>query len=41
MIEAKLSGGYMEQFVDRELEIRTLEKEYEKKEPSLVIVYER
>lgn len=31
----------MEQFVDRELEIRTLEKEYEKKEPSLVIVYGR
>ena len=31
----------MEQFVDRELEIRTLEKEYAKKEPSLVVVYGR
>lgn len=31
----------MEQFVDRELEIRTLEKEYAKKESSLVVVYGR
>lgn len=31
----------MEQFVDRELEIGTLEKEYAKKEPSLVVVYGR
>lgn len=31
----------MEQFVDRELEIGTLEKEYEKKGSSLVIVYGR
>lgn len=31
----------MEQFVDRELEIRTLEKEYTKKDSSLVIVYGR
>lgn len=31
----------MEQFVDRELEIRTLEKEYVKKESSLVVVYGR
>lgn len=31
----------MEQFVDRELEIRTLEKEYKKKDSSLVIVYGR
>ena len=35
------SGGYMEQFVDRELEIRTLGKEYAKKEASLVVVYGR
>lgn len=31
----------MKQFVDRELEIRTLEKEYAKKEASLVVVYGR
>ena len=31
----------MEQFVDRELEIRTLGKEYAKKEASLVVVYGR
>ncbi len=31
----------MEQFVDRELEIRTLEKEYAKKESSLIVVYGR
>lgn len=31
----------MAQFVDRELEIATLEKEYAKKEASLVIVYGR
>lgn len=31
----------MEQFVDRELEIETLEKEYAKKEASLVVVYGR
>lgn len=31
----------MEQFVDRDLEIRTLEKEYAKEEASLVIVYGR
>lgn len=31
----------MEQFVDRELEIRTLEKEYAKKESALVVVYGR
>lgn len=31
----------MEQFVDREPEIRTLEKEYAKKEASLVVVYGR
>ena len=31
----------MKQFVDRELEMRTLEREYAKKEASLVIVYGR
>lgn len=31
----------MGQFVDRELEIRTLEKEYAKKESSLIVVYGR
>lgn len=31
----------MKQFVDRELEIRTLEKEYAKKESSLVVLYGR
>lgn len=34
-------GFLMAQFVDRELEIATLEKEYAKKEASLVIVYGR
>lgn len=39
--ENKAAGVYMERFVDRGLEIRTLEKEYAKKEASLVIVYGR